>query len=168
MSPLSSLAIGMNLFTSTLIACLNEPKTSRKIDILAQYFKTETKQNIPYAFHLLIGENFGRFCSSKLLREWCADIVQLPVWLIDESYESLGDNSETIALCFSGKPAKKNRSLHVLCKQMMAKKQAPIEQKKAWVLARWDELSCDHIFHSIKCWVGAFELVQVKKMCLKH
>ena len=69
----------MNLFTKVLNDCLQEPKTTEKIKLLSTYFKKENKKNLPLAFHLLIGENFGRFCSGKLLREWCAECVNLPI-----------------------------------------------------------------------------------------
>ena len=95
----------MNLFTKVLNDCLQEPKTTEKIKLLSLILRKRTK-NLPLAFHLLIGENFGRFCSGKLLREWCAECVNLPIWIIDESYEALGDNSETISLCFANKKKK--------------------------------------------------------------
>jgi len=47
----------------------------------------------------------GRFCSGRQLREWAAQLLGLPDWLVDESYEALGDNSETISLLFPNKPS---------------------------------------------------------------
>ena len=52
----------MKLFSVALNDCLQEPKTTQKIRILADYFTGESKANRVVAFHLLMGENYGRFC----------------------------------------------------------------------------------------------------------
>ncbi len=157
----------MNLFSTALNECLQEPKTNEKIRILADYFQQESKENRPIALHLLMGENFGRFCSGKLLREWCAQVTQLSQWLIDESYEALGDNSETIALCFGHKLAKKTWSLHALCEAMLDLKSSDIDQKKAWVIRCWDDLSAEHIYVFNKLLGGGIRIGASKKNVLK-
>ncbi len=157
----------MNLFALALNDCLQEQKTNEKIRILADYFQQESIENRPIALHLLMGENFGRFCSGKLLREWCAEVLQLSQWLIDESYEALGDNSETISLCFGRKLTKKGWALADLCDQMLGLKSADIEQKKAWVLRTWEDLSADHIYVFNKLLGGGIRIGASKKNVLK-
>tara|TARA_A100001015_G_scaffold132459_1_gene146987 strand:- start:68 stop:1630 length:1563 start_codon:yes stop_codon:yes gene_type:complete len=157
----------MNLFTKVLNDCLQEPKTTEKIKLLSTYFKKENKKNLPLAFHLLIGENFGRFCSGKLLREWCAECVNLPIWIIDESYEALGDNSETISLCFANKKEKTNWELHKLCGEMLKLKKEPIPIKKEWILSKWNDLSAENIYSFNKLMGGGIRIGASKKNVLK-
>ena len=157
----------MKLFSSALNDCLQEPKTNEKIQILANYFNTESLANGVVAFHLLIGENYGRFCSGKIMREWCSELTALPLWLIDESYESLGDNSETIALCFAQKSELVSWELTDLCSQMLDLKSASIDQKKAWVTTRWQELSANHIYVFNKLLGGGIRIGASKKIVLK-
>ncbi|MEK9726996.1 MAG: cisplatin damage response ATP-dependent DNA ligase [Candidatus Margulisiibacteriota bacterium] len=157
----------MKLFSMALNACLQETKTNLKIKILSDYFKVESNANRVIAFHLLMGESFGRFCLGKWLRLWCADVNGLPEWLINESYESLGDNSETISLCFGQKLDSVIWELSDLCSQMLALKSAPIDQKRDWVVARWQELSTDHIYVFNKLLGGGIRIGASKKTVLK-
>jgi DNA ligase-1 len=157
----------MKLFSVALNDCLQEPKTNQKIQILVDYFKTESNANRVVAFHLLIGENYGRFCSGKLMREWCSELTQLSCWLIDESYESLGDNSETIALCFGQKKESVSWELGELCAAMKDLKSSSINEKKEWVMARWQDLSADHIYTFNKLLGGGIRIGASKKNVLK-
>ena len=93
--------IGTDAFQETDMIGISRP-------IVKHSFTVDSAENIPFSFTFLIGKSLGRFCSAKLLRQWCAELTNLPQWIIDESYESLGDNSETIALCFSKIPQFKN------------------------------------------------------------
>ena len=157
----------MKRFSQTLINCIQETKTKEKIKVLAHYFKDEKQENIPIAFHLLIGENFGRFCSAKLLREWCADLCNLPSWLIDESYEALGDNSETISLCFGNKIRIHPVELHTICHEMVQLKKEETDRKKKWIIHYWSTLSSDEIYAFNKMLGGGIRIGASKKNVLK-
>tara|TARA_B100001989_G_C24528999_1_gene460436 strand:+ start:110 stop:1678 length:1569 start_codon:yes stop_codon:yes gene_type:complete len=157
----------MKLFSQLIINCINEPKTLKKIQLIERYLQDETKKNIPIAFHLLIGEHFGRFCSGTLLRQWCSQLLNYPQWLIDESYQHLGDNSETIALCFSNKSTSKTIPLHQLYTQMVALKKAPLDEKKNWVISCWQQLSSDNIYTFNKLLGGGLRIGASKKNVIK-
>ncbi len=157
----------MKRFTQALVDCLQEPKTNRKIEIISAYLSEEDIENLPIAFHLLIGENFGRFCSSKLLRSWCAEQLQLPEWLIDESYEALGDNSETIALCLSHNHQRTSTELHQIYQEMLELKDAPIDTKKEWVTRYWGSLPSQDIYTFNKLLGGGIRIGASKKNVLK-
>lgn len=87
----------MQALVAVIHECLNLVKTSEKIECIASYLVQESKENIAYGLHVLMGKNFGRFCSGKLLRTWCAEISGYPLWLLEETYDYVGDSSETIA-----------------------------------------------------------------------
>ena len=157
----------MKLFSQLIINCIHEPKTLKKIQLIERYLQDETKKNIPIAFHLLIGEHFGRFCSGTLLRQWCSQLLNYPQWLIDESYQHLGDNSETIALCFSNKSTSKTIPLHQLYTQMVALKKAPLDEKKNWVISCWQQLSSDNIYTFNKLLGGGLRIGASKKNVIK-
>ena len=157
----------MKLFSQLIQQCIQEPKTSSKIKLLSTYFNEESVSNIPFALHFLIGENFGRFCSAKLLRQWCAQHLHYPEWLVDESYEALGDNSETIALCFSKQTSHRNWELHQLCEQINLHKKSNVIEKKEFILAVWNDLSSDYIYIFNKLMGGGLRIGASKKNVLK-
>ncbi len=47
---------------------------------------------------LFSGRRPRRTISGSKMAEWCAELVGLPLWLFEESYRTVGDMSETIAL----------------------------------------------------------------------
>lgn len=51
-----------------------------------------------WALHFLCGRKVPRAVTSTALREWAAEEAALRAWLLEESYETVGDLAETIAL----------------------------------------------------------------------
>ncbi len=39
-----------------------------------------------------------RFIGPSLLRRWLVEVSELPEWLVEESYSTVGDLAETVAL----------------------------------------------------------------------
>lgn len=93
----------MKALVTVIHECLNQVKTTEKIDSIEVYLAQETKENLPYGLHFLMGKNLGRFCSGKLLRTWAAESAGLPLWLVEETYDYVGDSSETVAAVLAQK-----------------------------------------------------------------
>jgi len=157
----------MRLFGQLLQACLQEPKTLQKISLLSDYFNEESPENMPMALHFLMGENMGRFCSGRQLREWAAQLLGLPDWLVDESYEALGDNSETISLLFPNKPSSLAHDLKAVCERIQQLKSEPIDVKKDWIIDVWSKSSRDDIYTFNKLLGGGIRIGASKKNVLK-
>ena len=63
----------MKLFTTLIINCLQEPKTTEKINLLKVYFETENCNFLPITLHLvmaLILSVLFRNDDSGVLRRW--------------------------------------------------------------------------------------------------
>lgn len=75
-------------------------KTNDKVDALATYFATVGEQDKLWTMALLSHRRPKRTVTTTLLREWAAELSQLPLWLFEESYHVVGDLAETIALRF--------------------------------------------------------------------
>ncbi|QDV05628.1 putative ATP-dependent DNA ligase YkoU [Planctomycetes bacterium Poly30] len=73
-------------------------KTSAKEAALVDYFQSAPAADAAWAAHLLLGRKGRRAVNTRLLREWASEISGHPLWLVEESYDAVGDLAETIAL----------------------------------------------------------------------
>ena len=72
--------------------------TLAKIDALRSYFDQAQPADAAWAVYVMIGRRAKRSVGPALLRSWLREEANLPTWLIDETYASVGDLAETIAL----------------------------------------------------------------------
>jgi len=76
--------------------------TNLKIAAMSRYFREAPPADAAWATYILSGRRLKRFIGPALLKRWLIDAAALPEWLIDESYSSVGDLAETIALLTAG------------------------------------------------------------------
>ena len=69
-----------------------------KIDAMSVYFRDAPASDAAWAVYVLIGRRVKRTLGPALLRTWLLAESDLPGWLVDETYASIGDLAETIAL----------------------------------------------------------------------
>ncbi|MGK0480970.1 MAG: DNA ligase-1 [Planctomycetota bacterium] len=79
-------------------------KTSVKESALVEYFTDAPAADSAWAAHILLGRKGRRTVNTRLLREWAAEISGHPLWLVEESYDAVGDLAETIALLVHTSP----------------------------------------------------------------
>src|SRR5688572_31858326 len=72
--------------------------TNAKVLALAEYLRRVPADDAAWALFFLTGRRLKRLLPSRLLHEWTLACTQLPEWLVEESYGSVGDYAETIAL----------------------------------------------------------------------
>ncbi|MEZ5899260.1 MAG: ATP-dependent DNA ligase [Hyphomicrobiaceae bacterium] len=72
--------------------------TNRKVEALACYLSDASDEDKLWAIALLSGRRPRRAVTSTQLREWSAEVAELPLWLVDETYAVVGDLAETISL----------------------------------------------------------------------
>jgi len=76
--------------------------TNLKVAAMARYFREAPPADAAWATYILSGRRLKRFIGPALLKRWLIGEASLPEWLIDESYSSVGDLAETIALLTAG------------------------------------------------------------------
>jgi DNA ligase-1 len=79
--------------------------TRAKIEAMSAYFSAAPAADAAWAVYVLIGRRVKRSVGPALLRAWLLEEAQLPGWLIEETYGSVGDLAETIALLVPNDPA---------------------------------------------------------------
>ncbi len=73
-------------------------RTGEKVAALERYFAEAPPADAAWALYFLTGRRVKRAVPHMRLREWAAEAAGLPLWLLEECYDAVGDLSETIAL----------------------------------------------------------------------
>lgn len=95
----------MKRFTELVLALDATTKSERKLRALEAYFRAAPARDAAWALHVLTGGKLARLATGTELRAWVADESGLPIWLVEESYASVGDLAETLALLVPEQPA---------------------------------------------------------------
>jgi DNA ligase 1 len=72
--------------------------TNLKVAAMTRYFRSAPPADAAWAAYILSGRRLKRFIGPAMLRRWLVEASGLPEWLADESYSTVGDMAETIAL----------------------------------------------------------------------
>lgn len=72
--------------------------TNLKVAAMVRYFSTAAPADAAWAAYILSGRRLKRFIGPSLLRRWLIEVSELPEWLVEESYSTVGDLAETVAL----------------------------------------------------------------------
>src|SRR5580658_7688978 len=107
---------GMRLFADLVVKLGTSTKTNDRLELLEQYFSSANDADKVWVIALFSGRRPKRTVNTTQLWEWCRELTGLPSWLFEESYHTVGDLAETIALLLpessGGAPAERSgRSL---------------------------------------------------------
>jgi DNA ligase-1 len=139
-------------------------KTTKKVAALTQYFKTAPKEDALWAVALLSHRRPSRPVTTTLMRAWAAELAQLPEWLFEESYHIAGDLAETIALLVQQEAKGTPPSLSQCIEEIIALKPKEEEEKKAYILHRWQSLDNFERFVFNKILTGGFRIGVSQKL----
>ncbi len=135
-------------------------KTNDKLLALSHYFETAGDKDCVWMIALFSGRRPRRSVNSRLLAEWCMEIVGLPAWLFTESYSTVGDLAETIALLLpeSNTVVQAEEPLHYYIEKLVALSQASEEEKKSFITESWMKMDRDERFVFNKLITGSFRI----------
>lgn len=144
--------------------------TNEKVQHIKNYFSSCTDEDGAWALFFLCGHRIKRLISSRMLLEWSLDLINLPLWLIEESYAAVGDTGETIALLLPRKDEgiQNEQSLADWMENIIKPLQKlSLEEKKEKVVAFWKELNTKEIFIVNKILTGSFRMGVSSLLTLK-
>ena len=153
----------MKLFSNLISAIEITNKTNAKIEALVNYFKVAPDKDKLWLIALFTGKRPSRPVKTTLMREWCMEITKLPEWLFLESYSTVGDLGETMALLLPTPSHKLDLSLHEWMTELKALKPKSDEDKKAFVLEAWSGLDQQERLIFNKLIGGSFRIGVSKK-----
>jgi len=139
--------------------------TRAKVDAMIDYFRRTDAADAAWALYVLIGRRVKRSVGHALLHQWLYAEANLPPWLVDEAYGSVGDLAETIALLVpaveSGGPAA--AAPDVALAEWFQDRILPLAQqsetdKRRRVVGWWRELPYRECFLVNKLLTGALRI----------
>ena len=139
-------------------------KTTVKVQALADYFIKAESQDKVWTIAILSHRRPPRPVNTTLLREWAAELANIPLWLFEESYHIVGDLAETIALVVPAGKKSSNKSLTTFLKEMIALKPKTEVEKKAYLFENWSQLNYYERFVFTKLITGGFRIGVSQKL----
>jgi DNA ligase-1 len=135
-------------------------KTTEKVEALVEFFHLCSPQDKIWIIALFTGRRPKRSIPLALLRQWAAEFAQIPQWLFDESYHTVGDLAETISLVLgkTSTQVSNNNSLDFWIQQLHSLRQQDEETQKETLFQFWKELSTEGRFLLNKLITGGFRI----------
>ncbi len=158
---------GVKRFVELFEALDRTTKTNAKVSALVEYFRGSEPNDAAWAVYFLNGQRLKRLVGTRELREWTAEFAGLPLWLVEDSYEQVGDLAETMALLVPepGTPPDDLPPLH----RMVEEEIRPLsrmtdEARRAAVSEQWRRLPGTARFLYNKMITGALRVGVSKRL----
>jgi DNA ligase-1 len=146
-------------FTELFRALDGTTKTSRKVTALERYFRDASAADAAWALYVLSGGRLKRLVTTTQLREWTAAVAGLPLWLVEESYDAVGDLAETMALLLPEPTGRRDWGLAELVGQRLEPlADADDGDKRRLLEQTWNELDIDQRLVWHKLVTGGFRI----------
>ena len=157
----------MKLFTTLFRQLDSTTKTTLKVKAIEDYFGKANHQDSLWVIALFTHKRPRRTVSTKILREWAAEVSGIPLWLLEESYHIAGDLAETIALVLPSSQESSDDSLSTIIEELKALQGADDAVKKETIIRRWKTLDTEQRFLFNKLITGGFRVGVSKKILAK-
>jgi len=154
----------MQSFAKLIYALGTSTKTNEKLQALTTYFTHGDEKDKVWVIALFSGRRPRRTVSGTQLAVWCTEMVNLPIWLFQECYHTVGDLSETIALLIPEKSSGTTHPLYYYVEKFQQLEKATEEEKKTFIIQSWQELSRGERFVFNKLLSGTFRVGVSQKL----
>ena len=140
-------------------------KTNDKLDALADYFKQADDRDKVWVIAIFSGRRPKRAVSSSFLIEICIELTELPTWLFEECYHTVGDLAETLSLLVpEGKSDAAAFPLNYYMEKLIGLAKADDTEKKKFILESWEGMCRNEMFVFNKLITGNFRIGVSQKM----
>lgn len=139
-------------------------KTNDKIAALVAYFNEANAEDKPYVIAMFTGKRPKRPVNTNLIKQWAIELSGIPEWLFTESYHSVGDLSETIALVLPPAKHSVDKPLHQWISELALLNGKADEDKKTYITTAWNSLTTQERFIFNKLISGNFRIGVSNKM----
>jgi len=147
----------MVAFTQLLAALDRSTRASAQVAALENYFRHTPPSDAAWALWFLSGRRPKRALKPNHLRQWAAEVADLPLWLVDECRTHVGNLGETLALLLPPNPSPAPPSLAVLIEQrLLPLAGAPETTQRTLLRSTWAELDTPQRFVWHKLLSGTF------------
>ncbi|HET7313353.1 ATP-dependent DNA ligase [Salinisphaera sp.] len=152
----------MRRFTALYTRLDATTATHPKIAAMRDYFAEAPPADAAWAVSFLCGRRIKRLISGPKLRAWVAETIDMPMWLVEESYAAVGDSAETMTLLLD-EIAAGDAGLDVPLHEWVEDRILPLKnldeaEQKARLYGYWSELPTEARFTLNKLLTGAFRV----------
>ena len=134
-------------------------RTTEKVAAMSRYFTAADPADAAWAVYFLSGGRPKRLIPVRRLAAWAMEESAVPEWLFEESYHSVGDLAETIALLLPDGSAFDDSPLHAWVEQkLLPIGSAPELDQRRIVLDAWRTLGGNERFVWNKLITGSFRV----------
>ena len=151
---------GLELFSNLVTELSSSTKTNEKIQSLVDYFAIAPDADKVWVIAIFSGRRPRRAVNSRLMREWCTEIAQIPEWLFNECYHTVGDLSETLALLLPDlkNESQKTQSLSYYLEKFISIEKENESIKKNFITDCWQQMNKNERFVFNKFITGSFRI----------
>jgi DNA ligase-1 len=150
----------MRLFSELVVKLGTSTKTNDRLELLERYLSAAADADKVWVIALFSGRRPKRTVNTTLLWEWCRELTGLPGWLFEESYHTVGDLAETIALLLPEGNGREglgeSLGYYLIRLGELGKEEEAV--KKAFVQRCWAELNQEERFVFNKLITGGFRI----------
>ena len=154
----------MKRFATLFNAIDQSTKTTVKVAALARYFEEADEPDKMWTVALFSGRRPKRAVTTTKLREWAAEVADIPLWLFEDSYAIVGDLAETIALVLPLNDTVEDRPLSHWINDLRGLANVDEAERKAYVLDAWKRLGGTERFLFNKLITGGFRIGVSQKL----
>jgi DNA ligase-1 len=134
-------------------------KTNAKVELMRNYFLTAPDRDKLWALTLFTGRRPSFKVNRTQVKEWAADEAGIPMWLFQESYQSVGDLGETISLILPRTQTEQpDQSLTDWFYYLSLLPGMTDQEKRDHILRAWKQLSQHETFVFNKLMMGSFRI----------
>lgn len=160
----------MKAFTDVFNKMDQTTSSNAKVAALRQYFEQAPAEDAVWALYFLTGGKVSRVAPTRDLRSWMAKATGLPIWLVEDCYDRVGDLAETLALLMPD-PERSTQEDFSLSQLVLEKLQPLREmeeiQKERELISIWQHLRYSERFVWNKLITGGFRVGVARKLVVR-
>ncbi len=115
-------------------------KTNSKILAIEEFLTESTEMDKYWFMRLFTGKRPRRSVKTSILRHLAVQYCQIPEWLFQESYTTVGDLAETIALIIPPAQHTADKSLNQWMQEIIALNGKPENEINDYIISSWESL----------------------------
>lgn len=158
----------MKLFTELYIELDQTNKTNEKVEAMKEYFSKANAEDAAWALYFLSGRKPRQIVPSKKLKQWAMELAEIPEWLFEESRDTVGDGSETIALLLPNNDRTDETPLHILVEnRLLPLRGASEENQYEEVVSSWQSMNYSQRLIFNKLITGSFRVGVSQRLVMR-
>lgn len=142
-------------------------KTSEKVQAILDYLQLADQEEKLLGIALLMGYKPKRPVKTTELRLWVADLTDIPLWLLEESYYVVGDLAETLTLVLTHRAEVTEFHLRSILLDIISLQSYSLPEKQKTIEMYWKRFSGLALFLFNKLLTGNFRVGVSRKLVIK-